>query len=152
MSVNMDKIDYLPILEALANGCDPETGEVFPDNSPYNRPQIIRALYSATNDIKTFKIKSVQSKAQKQEANQAKNLPINHGLKWENEDRVKLSELFNADEDIKYIAEAVGRKASSVLAELAKQALLSEEQRMALTDKLKINPTVIIKKSVINSF
>jgi hypothetical protein len=37
----------LVIIRSLANGVDPETGEVFPANSAYQRPNVVRALYEA---------------------------------------------------------------------------------------------------------
>lgn len=37
----------LRIIEALANGADPTTGELLPESSPYNSPQVIRALFQA---------------------------------------------------------------------------------------------------------
>src|SRR3970040_1149350 len=41
----MDPAEAIRIIEALANGVDPTTGEVLPDASPYNDPSIIRALF-----------------------------------------------------------------------------------------------------------
>lgn len=38
-----DNNRHLEILQALAAGTDPITGEVFPADSPYNQPEIIRA-------------------------------------------------------------------------------------------------------------
>jgi hypothetical protein len=34
------------IVTLLANGTDPTTGEVFADESPYNHPMVIRALFT----------------------------------------------------------------------------------------------------------
>jgi hypothetical protein len=39
------------IIEALANGVDPETGEVLSAQSVFNNPQVIRALFIATNAL-----------------------------------------------------------------------------------------------------
>ncbi|EGU61756.1 hypothetical protein VINI7043_21551 [Vibrio nigripulchritudo ATCC 27043] len=36
---------HLEIVEALANGINPQTGEVLPSESPYNSPDVIRALF-----------------------------------------------------------------------------------------------------------
>ncbi|WP_298768357.1 hypothetical protein [uncultured Shewanella sp.] len=43
---------HLKIIEALANGIDPLTGEVLPNESPYNHPDTIRALFAVINHIK----------------------------------------------------------------------------------------------------
>ncbi len=42
----------LKVIEALANGIDPLTGEALPEESPYNSPEIIRALFATLDFIK----------------------------------------------------------------------------------------------------
>jgi hypothetical protein len=43
----MDAASSIHIIEALANGVDPHTGEVYPADSPYHHPQTVRALFMA---------------------------------------------------------------------------------------------------------
>lgn len=43
----MDDQQALTIVTALANGAHPHTGEVFPSDSPYQSPDVIRALFAA---------------------------------------------------------------------------------------------------------
>ena len=43
----MDQAQALAIVRSLANGVDPESGEVFGNDSAYQRPQVVRALYQA---------------------------------------------------------------------------------------------------------
>jgi hypothetical protein len=40
-------------LDALATGTDPVSGAVLPDASPYNQPQVLRALYLALKVLQT---------------------------------------------------------------------------------------------------
>ena len=40
------------IVNTLAQGIHPTTGEVFPSESPYNDPEVIRALFSVLESIK----------------------------------------------------------------------------------------------------
>ena len=40
----MQKDKVLEILTALSDGVDPSTGELFPDGSPYQHPDKVRAL------------------------------------------------------------------------------------------------------------
>lgn len=47
-----DKNRHLEILQALAAGTDPVTGEIFPADSPYNQPEIIRALFFALDELR----------------------------------------------------------------------------------------------------
>jgi hypothetical protein len=47
----MDVRSAKQIVQLLARGINPVTGEVFPDDSPYNHPTIIRALFIAAENI-----------------------------------------------------------------------------------------------------
>jgi hypothetical protein len=42
----MDLKAALGIVRDLADGLDPFTGEPFPDDSPYQHPHVVRALYT----------------------------------------------------------------------------------------------------------
>ena len=42
----MDIIRAKEVVRALAEGVDPTTGEVLPEESVYNSPEVIRALYT----------------------------------------------------------------------------------------------------------
>ena len=43
----MEQAQALAVVRSLANGVDPESGEVFPPDSAYQRPLVVRALYEA---------------------------------------------------------------------------------------------------------
>jgi len=43
----MDSVQALAVVRSLANGVDPESGEVFPLESAYQRPLVVRALKAA---------------------------------------------------------------------------------------------------------
>ncbi len=43
----MEQAQALAVVRSLANGVDPESGEVFPAESTYQRPLVVRALYEA---------------------------------------------------------------------------------------------------------
>ncbi|MFD2286691.1 hypothetical protein GJU39_22350 [Pedobacter petrophilus] len=58
-----DNNRHLEILQALAAGTDPVTGEVFPEDSPYNQPEIIRALFFAINLLEALAEKGNQGLA-----------------------------------------------------------------------------------------
>ena len=48
----MTRDEMLEILETLAHGADPETGEVLPDTSPYNDARVVRALFLAIGELR----------------------------------------------------------------------------------------------------
>ncbi len=52
----MDKSKAITIMEALANGTDPMTGEIFPPESPYQDVEVVRALFMATEALKKIKM------------------------------------------------------------------------------------------------
>jgi hypothetical protein len=68
------------LLSLLAEGIDPVTGEVFPADSPYQQPEIIRALYSALRFLEADKEKPCERKA----------LPAMAGVAWTAEEEEKL--------------------------------------------------------------
>ena len=47
----MEQAQALAVVRSLANGVDPETGEVFPAESAYQRPLVVRALYEAASAL-----------------------------------------------------------------------------------------------------
>lgn len=47
----MDTRETLRILQLLADGVDPHSGEVFEDTSPYQHPQVVRALFHAVRAL-----------------------------------------------------------------------------------------------------
>lgn len=48
---DMELSKTIQIIHALADGINPQTGEVFPDNSPYQHPETIRALFTALSTL-----------------------------------------------------------------------------------------------------
>ena len=62
----MDKQKTLATLEALANGIDPVSGEVFPTDSPYQDVEVVRALFHAIDLIKDSKSSSNKKVAPRQ--------------------------------------------------------------------------------------
>ena len=47
----MESAQALAVVRSLANGVDPESGEIFPPESAYQRPQVVRALYEAATAL-----------------------------------------------------------------------------------------------------
>ena len=112
-------------LEVLANGIDPETGEQFSDNSPYNNPQVIRALFTV---ISAFKLpKGKKSPEQKQEENRLKGLPQNAGLPWTDNGRNELAKCFNEGAPPPQLAQIHQRTSGAIIAELKKQGLIEDD-------------------------
>ena len=94
---------------------DPETGEVFPAEGPYQRPQTVRALYQAASALEKLEIRERKS-AQ---------LPAKTGEPWtEDEDR-KLLAAFDAGHALGELAAAHQRTQTGIRARLVKYGRLA---------------------------
>ena len=96
------------IIEALANGVDPETGEVLSAQSVFNNPQVIRALFIATKALDGL-TKREQRK---------KTLPDKAGMAWSKLEDSELLSDFDVGRSIKDIAAKHGRTEGAISARL----------------------------------
>ncbi len=100
----------LPIVRALADGVDPNTGAIFADASPYAEPQTLRALFSAVELME----REVERERRKER------LPANFGKPWsEGEDRTLVAE-FDGGVTLPDIARKHARTHSSIRLRLEK--------------------------------
>ena len=106
----MDATQALAVVRSLANGVDPESGEVFPAESPYQRPEVVRALYEAAAALER------QERYDRRKAQ----MPTKTGEPWtEDEDR-KLLAAFDAGRALQELAAAHERTMGAVRARLLK--------------------------------
>lgn len=96
------------IIDALAQGIHPVTGEAMPQDSPYNAPAVIRALVAVSQSLAAPPAVPV------------KILPANAGKPWSDEDDQALVIAFDAGADIKTMMRSLGRTRFSVEARLVK--------------------------------
>jgi hypothetical protein len=106
----MEQAQALAVVRSLANGVDPESGEVFPPESAYQRPLVVRALYEAAAALERME-RFERRKAQ---------MPAKTGEAWtEDEDR-KLLSGFDAGRALQELAAAHERTMGAVRARLLK--------------------------------
>lgn len=106
----MESTQALAVVRSLANGVDPESGEVFPADSAYQRPLVVRALYEAAAALERIE-RFQRRKAQ---------LPQKTGEPWtEDEDR-KLLAAFDSGRALQELAAAHERTMGAVRARLLK--------------------------------
>lgn len=129
--MNQEKI--VSIINALANGIDPQTGEVLPACSPYNQPEVIRALFEVIKLIPKAK-KPKRSTEQKQQDNIENGRPKNHGLAWLEDDIDLVIGQYKLNVAINVIANKQGRKPSSIIGLLEKQGVITGEQAVTLRE------------------
>ena len=107
------------ILSSLAEGVDPTTGEVLPDDSVCNKGEVVRAFYAVLNHLGEKKPK--------------KNIPANAGKPWSKEDENLLIDLYQSDATKRDICEALQRTESGVAARLVHLGII--ENRDIFRDK-----------------
>ncbi|WP_040727528.1 hypothetical protein [Thiomicrorhabdus sp. Kp2] len=132
----MQQKEVISIIEGLANGVNPITGEILPSTSPYNHPDVIRALFHAINLIPKVR-KPKQTLAQKQQANIEKGLPQNYGLPWNQTDIDSVIQQFNENIAIHLIADQFCRKPRSIIGLLNKQGVITDEQASLMSQSYK---------------
>lgn len=102
----MDQDKALRILQALAEGVDPNTGEAFGPESPYQQADVVRALYKAVNTLqKTWSRRGALDNA---------------GKPWVPDEDERLLQAFDAGQSIPELARAHGRSRLAIEARLAK--------------------------------
>ena len=100
------------IISALAEGIDPTTGEVLPEDSVCNKGEIVRAVYAVLNHLDDKKPK--------------KNLPANAGKPWSTEEDEELKGYFEAGMSKKELSAKFERSIGSISSRLTRLNLTKE--------------------------
>ena len=116
------------IIKTLAQGVDPNTGEVFAPDSPYSEPRIIRALFTVHEFVRQAK-KPRMSDDEKRQENLDLGRPRNHGLPWTDDARSQVAAGFEEGQSIEELAAALERTPGAIRAELIRQGLLSPDSQ-----------------------
>jgi hypothetical protein len=106
----MDTKRAVEIINALASGADPYTGEILPNNSPYQNPETVRALFHALKGLRILDSREKRAKA----------LPRNAGKAWSKEEDQQLINNFEAGVAIKDLSTQHGRTQGAIQSRLVK--------------------------------
>jgi len=109
----MEREAALKIIQQLANGIDPHTGEVFRADSPYQHPDTIRALFVALRALEP-------QAASKPRAAAKENAAQNAGKPWSADEDKALASAFDAGKQIPELAAQHGRSRFAIETRLAK--------------------------------
>lgn len=104
------------IIDTLAQGIHPVTGEAMPEDSPYNAPPVIRALFAVSQALETGALPPPLAKR----ARPRGDLPANTGKPWAGEDDEQLRAGFLAGTPTRDLAAALGRTRWAVESRLVK--------------------------------
>src|SRR3954468_17572190 len=97
------------IIDTLAQGIHPITGEAMPEDSPYNAPPVIRALHAVSRALEEG-VTPPASEA----ARPRRNAPANAGKAWSAQEDAALETAFDAGIALKQVAQELGRTAYAV--------------------------------------
>lgn len=120
----MDIIQAKEIVKMLADGIDPITREVFPPESHYNNPEIIRALFTVLSAVRMPAKATKKSIEEKQKNNIENGRPKNAGLPWPEEQRKEVAILFNQGKSINELSTYFDRTEGAIKSELTHQGLI----------------------------
>jgi hypothetical protein len=104
----MEMSRAVEIIEALMDGHDPYTGEVFEKASVYQNPDTVRALATALDLMKT----------RARHGHQRKGAPENAGKPWTEEETALLLEEFGKGVKMEAMAQNHGRTRYAILSKL----------------------------------
>ena len=111
----MNQSEALQVVRTLANGVDPQSGEVFAPESPYQRADTVRALFLAAQALET---------AERFERRKAQ-LPPKTGQPWSEDEDRKLLAGFDSGRGLVELAAAHERTQTGVRARLVKYGRLA---------------------------
>ncbi len=107
------------IIDTLAQGIHPVTGEAMPEDSPYNAPPVIRALFAVSQALDTAGAAPARPARPRREA------PPNTGKPWSPEDDGQLRAGFDAGTPTKDLAAALGRTRWAIESRLVKLGVMT---------------------------
>ena len=128
----MEKEQALKILNALANGVHPATGEVFAADSAYQHPDTVRALFEA--------VRAMEGSAPARPAateRRGGDLPANTFVRWTPEEEERLAAGFDAGRTSAELAKLHDRSRAAIEARLLKMGKIDVS---ALTVSLRYRP------------
>jgi hypothetical protein len=117
-------------IKLLANGINPETGEVLDEGSLTNRPDVIRILFALAEELsdKTNSKKPKLTLDERRQKNIAEGRPPKSHFPWGDEEKALLVSEFSRDSDVKRLAALFERSLLAIAVQLQKLELISEEE------------------------
>lgn len=114
----MENFEAIRIVQALANGANPITGEILPDASPYNDPAVIRALFQSLRAL------------EKLGQHEKRSFPEHAGKPWTPEEDKSLLASFDRGTAVRQLAAEHGRTEGAIAARLVRLGRLSDRSEI----------------------
>ena len=128
----MEREQALKILNALANGVHPATGEVFAADSAYQHPDTVRALFEAVRAVE-----GGQSTPRPAPERKTGDMPANTFVRWTAQEEERLAAGFDAGKTSAELAKLHNRTRNAIEARLLKMGKIDVS---ALTVQLRYLP------------
>ena len=106
----MDAETALSIVQPLADGVDPISGEIIAPEGPLNHPQVVRALNAAITSLEQTRERELRRSR----------LPANAGASWDDSQDESLARDFDAGLSLGELAKRQERTRTSIRARLLK--------------------------------
>ena len=117
----MERLQTLTILNALANGIHPATGQQFPADSPYQHPDTVRALFTAVRALEGSGARADTPTPAPAPAKPRSGAgPANIGSRWTPEEEQRLASAFDTGKRVSELAALHGRSIAAIEARLLK--------------------------------
>ncbi len=107
----MERNNALRIINALANGVNPVTGEIFAADSPYQHPDTVRALFEAARALQVPESGNTRSNG---------DMPANTFVRWTPDEEERLAAGFDAGRSSAELAKLHNRSRAAIEARLLK--------------------------------
>jgi hypothetical protein len=115
----MNHLEAKSTLETLARGVDPATGEILSEQSPFNNPQVIRALFLAAKELEKLVPTEPPRRVERER-------PKNAGRAWLPKEDEALLDDFDAGMSPKELAAKHGRTKGAIDSRLVRLGRVEE--------------------------
>jgi hypothetical protein len=134
----MNREQTLRILNALANGIHPATGEKFGADSPYQHPDTVRALFEAMRAVEGAAAAGPSSPPPPAPPERRPAMPESgSGSRWTADEEQRLASAFDTGKTVDELARAHNRSRAAIEARLVR---LGKMDASAVTSPLRYPP------------
>lgn len=124
-------INTAKILRALANGINPDTGELLTHSSVAHTPEMIRMLFALSDELMGQPEKNKKTKLsplEREQKNIAEGKPAKSYFPWAEEEKKQLEKEYAAGKAVEQLSAGLGRSVRAVAIQLEKMGLITAEQ------------------------
>jgi hypothetical protein len=132
----MERMDMniCAMLRTLANGSNPETGEMMAPGSLANKPEAIRMLFALADELIAEPEKQKKAKLtpdERQQRNIAEGRPAKSHFPWTEEEKSTLEQEHLSGSNIEDLSMKFERSSRAVAIQLEKMGLITAEQLLS---------------------